>query len=60
MPANISGSSISSLGCSSFRASSILGKKEDILQYSMGDRTIRLSVNQMNKHILSTVSPAEH
>lgn len=56
MPANISGSSISSLGCSSFRKSSILGKKEDILQYSMGSRTIRFSVDQMNKHILNTVA----
>ncbi|EJB6000197.1 bfpT-regulated chaperone [Escherichia coli] len=56
MPANISGSSISSLGCSSFRRSTLLGKKEDILQYSMGSRTIRFSVSDMNKHILSTVS----
>ncbi|CTW57463.1 bfpT-regulated chaperone [Escherichia coli] len=56
MPANISGSSISSLGCSSFRRSTILGKQEDILQYSMGSRTIRFSVGQMNKHILSTVT----
>ncbi|EMZ6241402.1 bfpT-regulated chaperone [Escherichia coli] len=56
MPANISGSSISSLGCSSFRRSTLLGKKVDILQYSMGSRTIRFSVSDMNKHILSTVS----
>lgn len=33
-----------------------MGKKEDILQYSMGSRTIRFSVSDMNKHILSTVS----
>ena len=56
MPANISGNSISSLGCNSFRRSTLLGKKEDILQYSMGRRTIRFSVSDMNKHILSTVS----
>ena len=56
MPANISGNSISSLGCSSFRKSSILSKKDDILQYSMGSRTIRFSVGSMNKHILSTVT----
>ncbi len=56
MPANISGSSISSLGCSSFRRSTILGNKEDILQYSMGSRTVRFSVNSINKHILSTVT----
>ncbi|EML8704664.1 bfpT-regulated chaperone [Escherichia coli] len=56
MPVNISESSFSSLGCSSFRRSSILGRRDDILQYTMGKRTICFSINHMNKQILSTVS----
>ncbi|WDC32344.1 bfpT-regulated chaperone (plasmid) [Escherichia albertii] len=55
MPANISGSALSSLGCSSFSRSSFWGAKE-ILQFSMGGRTISFSVNQMNKMILKTVT----
>ena len=43
-----------SLGCSSFRRSSIPGRRGDILQYTMGKRTICFSINHMNKQILST------
>ncbi|ENT8855157.1 bfpT-regulated chaperone [Escherichia coli] len=56
MPANILGSSFSSLGCSSFRRLSIQGRRDDVLQYTMGKRTICFSINHMNKQILSTVS----
>lgn len=56
MPANISGSSIRSLGCSSFSKSSFLGRRKEIMQFSMGERSICFSVNQMSKQILSTVT----
>ncbi len=56
MPANISGNSLRSLGCSSFSRSSFLGGRQEILQFSMGGRNICFSVKQMNKMILSTVT----
>lgn len=56
MPANISGNSIRSLGCSSFSRSSFLGGRKEIMQFSMGERSICFSVKQMNKMILGTVT----
>ncbi|EOU6354886.1 bfpT-regulated chaperone [Escherichia coli] len=56
MPANISGNSVSSLGCSFFSRPSFLGGRKEILQFSMGERVITFSVNQMNKIILNTVT----
>ncbi|HGY6344383.1 TPA: bfpT-regulated chaperone [Escherichia coli] len=56
MPANISGNSLRSLGCSSFSRSSFLGGRQEILQFSMGGENICFSVKQMNKMILSTVT----
>ncbi|EFC7755176.1 bfpT-regulated chaperone [Escherichia coli] len=56
MPANISGNSLRSLGCSSFSRSSFLGGRKEIMQFSMGERSICFSVKQMNKMILGTVT----
>lgn len=56
MPANISGSSFSSLGINFSRKSSCWGRTEEVLKCTMGGRSVSFSTDHMNKQILSTVS----